>query len=577
MSSTSTLYLFKELSAERQADLKFLFLVAYDNLRHRWFNQPTDGGGGGGGGLPVLENYSVPLTLEWLKLNFPLHFGDVDLSRQTCSFWLKAHEQAALRKHLEDAADDGVNEAALSAKRKRGPKVRDPATVGFVDRDKKCHFVSLAVRQMAADAIMSQHKAKVPVSVPLSSRLVEATFQFNGVQWTPCRSWQCSFLHEIGLTPRRITRQHRKLPSNFNIVGTMFVLRVFSMIRQYNIDPDFLLNFDETGLLLFYISAMTWADKGAKQVDGRMHEEKRQKTVIPCLSFSGNVCGCVVVWGGKTRATCPSKTVNQQYPNVVHDFSTTHWSTPEVVERFIDHLYQSYILPKMLKKGKRPAEAYWLLLLDVYSSHIDSDMLARVRVKYPTLIILFVPASCTPKLQPCDVRFNAWFKWVIRDFMGVFMQEEMLRQMRQGVKPTEIVIETDLSKLKPVFTGAVSSACTSAPPDLVSKSFKACGVEGTSFLMQYFYEEDCTTPEQKYHHEVLKQCLVSMQDQIWLPISAPHKQKYANCIGGGGSVFNVLSWPKGLPTANDSLAECSDVQYIMDATAEEEDEESNVE
>lgn len=228
----------------------------------------------------------------------------------------------------------------------------------------------------------------------------------------------------------------------------------------------------------------------------------------------------------------------------------------------------------MLAKNLVPEETYWLLLLDVYSSHIDENMLAAVRLKFPTLIILFIPASCTPLLQACDVSFNAWFKRQIREFMANYMQSRMLQQLRAGVKPENVVIDTNLTNLKPVFTAAIASALNNVTAEVVKVSFGACGVPGTSFLFKYLFRSLCISEVDKYHHQVLLNSLASCGELIWQPISAIGKSKYAACIGGGGDGLNALrvSWPQGRPAAEAEEGEAVHEHVLMEADSDEEED-----
>ena len=66
-------------------------------------------------------------------------------------------------------------------------------------------------------------------------------------------------------------------------------------------------------------------------------------------------------------------------------------------------LYLTYIVPKCRSLSIDPLAAYWMVCWDVYSSHRDAALLARLKAKYPRLLISFVPASCTSELQALDV------------------------------------------------------------------------------------------------------------------------------------------------------------------------------
>lgn len=57
-----------------------------------------------------------------------------------------------------------------------------------------------------------------------------------------------------------------------------------------------------------------------------------------------------------------------------------------------------------------PASQRCVLLLDCWYGHIDVEFRKFVRENFPWLLILYVPANCTSKLQPCDLALNRTVK-----------------------------------------------------------------------------------------------------------------------------------------------------------------------
>lgn len=317
----------------------------------------------------------------------------------------------------------------------------------------------------------------------------------------------------------------RKLPSNWQDMAKAFILRISSVVNMFKISKEFILNFDETGLLLFSASTQTWGQRGSQQVDGRTKGDKAQRTVIPCLSADGKVVLCTTVWAGKTAQCLPKKDVSEKYPNVLHDYSETHWSTPIVIERFILRLYSLYILRLCREKNLDPTDVYWILLIDVYSSHIDKAMLARIKETLPTLIILYVPAGCTGVLQMCDIEFNAWFKRHICAFVGDYIQQRTLDQLAAGVPPENVVFDHNLDDLKHIFTASISSALYNVDTELIKRSFDTSGVKGTFFNFSNIYKTEMVN-------------YLSSNPGFWDPVKPAGKgskqaTRYADVIGHG--------------------------------------------
>ena len=67
---------------------------------------------------------------------------------------------------------------------------------------------------------------------------------------------------------------------------------------------------------------------------------------------------------------------------LTHEATPSHWSTTSTVEAAVDDLYASYFVPKCKEQSLDPANTYWLICWDVYLSHRDSALLARLKAKY---------------------------------------------------------------------------------------------------------------------------------------------------------------------------------------------------
>ena len=139
------------------------------------------------------------------------------------------------------------------------------------------------------------------------------------------------------------------------------------------------------------------------------------RIVYLVVTAAGSVVDRVqLLWqGGTDRCHTEADVVAETADVLSHAHSASHWSTPATMELLVDGLWKNHVKPLMEQLGLNPAKQAWLILWDVYSSHRDATLLANLKRKYPALIILFVPASCTPKLQPLDVGFNSSWKSLI--------------------------------------------------------------------------------------------------------------------------------------------------------------------
>ena len=121
-----------------------------------------------------------------------------------------------------------------------------------------------------------------------------------------------------------------------------------------------------------------------------------------------------LTWQGKAglsqAGSCPSDACQAKHAEVLsHCATPSHWSACDTIEAAIYDLYLTYVVPKCRSLNIDPLATYWMVAWDVFSSHRNAALLA----KYPRLLILFVPASCTSELQALDVEFNGpWKGWI---------------------------------------------------------------------------------------------------------------------------------------------------------------------
>src|SRR5206468_3291033 len=79
-----------------------------------------------------------------------------------------------------------------------------------------------------------------------------------------------------------------------------------------------------------------------------------------------------------------------------------------------------------------------------------------LKAKYPTLILHFIPAGCTPVLQPLDVGVHRSFKSRIRRRAMEWLSVLALEQFRE--RNTDVAVPTKLTQLKEPFVKIVAGA-----------------------------------------------------------------------------------------------------------------------
>ena len=228
------------------------------------------------------------------------------------------------------------------------------------------------------------------------------------------------------------------------------------------------------------LKGKTWAAKGTKQVEITALDDKRQFTAFPVINAAGEVCAHVqLTWQGLSNRSCPNMCCQAKYAeHLTHVATPSHWSTPCTVEAAVDDIYLSYVVPKCLALGIIPSETYWLIEWDVYSSHRGEEILARLKAKYPRLIIIFIPASCTGELQPLDVGFNGPWKCLITKFAAQWLSMNIREQLVSNPDPTKVSLGLKKSDLVEPFCGWITAATVEMKnkPGLIRRCWEKTGV-----------------------------------------------------------------------------------------------------
>jgi len=379
----------KEVKPNVPLEMRAFFVEVSDMLKTRRENGPNSG--------------SVPDTIKWFKANLPEYFQDFALELKTCQKWrgqienIHAKEKESLQK---------AQEARKKSGGKRGPL--SGSVFEFTTTLWKNAKAPLLVLVTIWQCLSAQRDAGVPLSMPIIAPLIIGILMANKIDWVPSRSWMWNFVTKrCNLSVRAATQDARKIPSNYDTIRKFYILRFVWLQDKFNLRPSLIYNFDETGSVFFPVAKKTYNKKGAKDVGIQNTDEKRQFTLTPIISMAGEFISKIqIIWQGTTSGCCPQPAIQEKFKGEInHTFSESHWSVPRTVIELVDSIYEDHAkeqLEKFDADAGAAGSTYWCIVLDVYSSHIARTTIDTLKAKYPTLILYFVPPSCTPLLQPLD-------------------------------------------------------------------------------------------------------------------------------------------------------------------------------
>jgi hypothetical protein len=240
-------------------------------------------------------------------------------------------------KTIPDRKKAEAEKAAKEASKpptKRGSK-KGVLPIRSIPEHKKgriCNALLLEICNM----ITASLTAGLPLCRPILRPQILSALRHNNITWEPSKAWYTNCLWKPrGLKWRRAT--HARLAKPVDEEGTTrtFLMRVFYLVRKYDIPQELFLNCDETGLnlsptpdytdagvdkrqysLLFAIDADEVSLDGSK-LSGRTYRRKMlstnsKRTALPCSSLL--------------------------FP---------HWNTTETTKTYVKNLYDEHVLWKL--------------------------------------------------------------------------------------------------------------------------------------------------------------------------------------------------------------------------------------
>jgi hypothetical protein len=108
---------------------------------------------------------------------------------------------------------------------------------------------------------------------------------------------------------------------------------------------------------------------------------------------------------------------------------TSHWSVPATTINILVFTIVPFLLAERARINK--PEAHAVLILDCWWGWLSPIFIAYVRVNYPWIHLVFVPANCTPWAQPIDRGFVTWLKALLRWFSNELIMNMVLEQLNK--------------------------------------------------------------------------------------------------------------------------------------------------
>ena len=220
------------------------------------------------------------------------------------------------------------------------------------------------------------------------------------------------FIKKVGLSNRVSTHVAQKDHRETEEESTHFL----TLMRQKvsGMDPEDVLNMDQTPIPYSFPSSRTLEKKGAKTINVRTSTtDTKRATLAATVTASGKLLTPFLIFKGKTNGRIANREL-QTYPDeCIYACQEKAWMDESMMNKWIDLV----LIPW---KNSRDPSITPLLILDAYLVHMMGSIVNRIQAL--GIEVQHIPAGCTYLCQPVDVGINRsikkemteqWEEWMI--------------------------------------------------------------------------------------------------------------------------------------------------------------------
>ena len=238
------------------------------------------------------------------------------------------------------------------------------------------------------------------------------------------------FLHKIGLTHRVSTHVSQKCHMETEDAALDFM--EFMRRKVENMNPDHVLNMDQTPIPFTFHAKRTWETKGVRtvHVHGSTSETKRA-TLAATVTMSGELLPPFLIFKGAQNGRI-AKTELGTFPEMgFYAMQCKAWMDESMMSVWIEKC----LLPwkETLPPGVTP-----LLILDSFRVHMMGSVVEKIQGI--GIEVQYIPGGCTYLCQPIDVGVNKPIKNKMADKWEDWLEEEEVQNGKALMTPSRELI-----------------------------------------------------------------------------------------------------------------------------------------
>ena len=266
-----------------------------------------------------------------------------------------------------------------------------------------------------------------------------------------------NWLKSKGYVMRAATHVAQKQESDPEVMRN-FQNGVNNKIAQENLNPDNVVNMDETNFHFDCPSTLTLDQKGVKDVTVTKSGSNARCTVILAVTLSGGKLDPFVIFKAKPGGRV-EKEFKEGYPIGTHFVvQEKAWNDEEKMHQWIDMVWMPFA---NRNNGKK------LLMMDTVNTHEVKG--CTEKIESLNTILEWIPGGYTWKLQPLDVGVNKPFKDHMRQEYDDFMWDQYDTPDAERKKVERINVGFWVNK--------VWYDDEKITKETIQKSFKRCGIK----------------------------------------------------------------------------------------------------
>ena len=385
----------------------------------------------------------------------------VEVKASSVRDWRRAYEKELKGMIAEAKPGEIVTVQSLSGK-KRG---RPPLIGALLDGELQARILSMRSHQ----AVINCHVVLGTARALLLKNNRAMLSDFGG-PISLQKEWARSVLQRMGFSKRRATSTSKVKPTDLEKLKQNYLINIYSIVKMEDIHDSLIINWDQTSMKIVPTSSWTMEKKGTKRVEIAATDDKRQITGVFGCSVAGDFLPLQLVYKGTTPRCLPK---NVDFPKDWDlAYSANHWSNEATMKDYVNHVILPYVSQKRKELGLSSKQAA-IVIFDYFKGQCLPSIFKLLEDN--DIFYVLVPANCTDRLQPLDLRVNKPAK----DFMKQKFQEWyaniILKQLQDNIDEP---VDMRLSIMKPMVSKWAIEMYDHfvSHPNIIINGFRAAGI-----------------------------------------------------------------------------------------------------